>query len=249
MSAHRDGVSHWDDVYAVGDASRSWFQTCPLMSLKMLDAAGVTASDSLIDVGGGASRLAGALLGRGFRDITVLDISVTGMRYAQDRLGEQAQQVQWLAGPPSVRLPVTGALVAQRACCSSGGGCRFRIPERGSDSHMVPVGVGQPGLAHPPRAILDDRPGRDDSGDILDVQIHMGDRATVEAVLGQVQLRRAAPQPHIQWPVCPEGVLRFDFEPEPGVPLNACPRVGYVQDRGHALHRSPAILGLCTVPG
>jgi hypothetical protein len=65
MSAHRDGVSHWDDVYAVGDASRSWFQTCPLMSLKMLDAAGVTASDSLIDVGGGASRLAGALLGPG----------------------------------------------------------------------------------------------------------------------------------------------------------------------------------------
>ena len=89
-------MSHWDDVYAVGDASRSWFQTCPLMSLKMLDAAGVTASDSLIDVGGGASRLAGALLGR-FRDITVLDISVRGMRYAQDRLGEQAQQVQWLA--------------------------------------------------------------------------------------------------------------------------------------------------------
>jgi hypothetical protein len=62
MSTHRDGVSHWDDVYAGGDASRSWFQACPLMSLKMLDATGVTASDSLIDVGGGASRLAGALL-------------------------------------------------------------------------------------------------------------------------------------------------------------------------------------------
>ena len=96
MGAHRDGVSHWDEVYAGGDASRSWFQACPLMSLTMLDAAGVTASDSLIDVGGGASCLAGALLARGFRDITVLDISMTGMRYAQDRLGEQAQQVQWL---------------------------------------------------------------------------------------------------------------------------------------------------------
>jgi hypothetical protein len=96
MGAHRDGVSHWDEVYAGGDASRSWFQAGPLMSLKMLDAAGVAAGDSLIDVGGGASRLAGALLGRGFRDITVLDISATGMRYAQDRLGEQAQQVQWL---------------------------------------------------------------------------------------------------------------------------------------------------------
>jgi hypothetical protein len=73
----------------------------------------------------------------------------------------------------------------------------------------------------------------------------MGDRATIEAVLGQVQLRRAAPQPHIQRPVCPEGVLRFDFEPEPGVPRTARPRVSYVQDRGHALHCSPlVILGL-----
>jgi hypothetical protein len=97
MGAHRDGVSHWDEVYAGSDASRSWFQACPLMSLKMLDAAGVTASDSLIDVGGGASRLADALLSRGFRDITVLDISVTGMQDAQDRLGAHAQQVQWLA--------------------------------------------------------------------------------------------------------------------------------------------------------
>jgi hypothetical protein len=97
MPAHRDEVSHWDGAYAGGDASRSWFQASPLMSLKMLDAAGVTAGDSLIDVGGGASRLAGALLGRGFRDIAVLDISATGMRYAQDRLGAQAQQIQWLA--------------------------------------------------------------------------------------------------------------------------------------------------------
>jgi trans-aconitate methyltransferase len=67
------------------------------MLLAMLGAAGVTASDSLIDVGGGASRLAGALLGRGWRDITVLDISAAGMRYAQERLGEQARRVRWLA--------------------------------------------------------------------------------------------------------------------------------------------------------
>jgi hypothetical protein len=82
-------------------------------------------------------------------------------------------------------------------------------------------------------------PGRDDAVDILDVEIHMGDRAAVEAVLGQAQLRRAAPQPHIQRPVRPEDVLRFDFEPELGVPLTGCSPVSYVQDRGHALHRSP----------
>jgi len=67
----------------------------------------------------------------------------------------------------------------------------------------------------------------------------MGDRATVETMLGQVQLRRAAPQPHIQRPVWPKGVLRFDFEPELGVTLSACPRVSYVQDRGHAVHGFP----------
>jgi two-component system response regulator len=42
-----------------------------------------------------------------------------------------------------------------------------------------------------------------------------------------------------QRPVWPEGVLRFDFEPELCVPVNACPRVSYVQDRGDTLHRSP----------
>jgi len=41
----------------------------------MLDAAGITPADSVIDVGGGVSPLAGALLGRGFGDVTVLDIS------------------------------------------------------------------------------------------------------------------------------------------------------------------------------
>jgi hypothetical protein len=44
-------------------------------------------------------------------------------------------------------------------------------------------------------------PSRDNAVDILDVEIYMGDRATIEAVLGQVQLRRAAPQPHIPRPV------------------------------------------------
>lgn len=96
MSAGPGGAAYWDDAYASGDASRSWFQQRPAMSLKMLDAAGVTAADSLIDVGGGASRLADALVSRGFKDITVLDISTDGMRYAQQRLGARADDVQWL---------------------------------------------------------------------------------------------------------------------------------------------------------
>jgi hypothetical protein len=96
MATEPDLATRWDDVYAEGDATRSWFQAAPTMSLRMLDAAGVMAADSVIDVGGGASPLAGALLGRGLRDVTVLDISASGMEYARQRLGPRAAQVHWL---------------------------------------------------------------------------------------------------------------------------------------------------------
>jgi trans-aconitate methyltransferase len=89
-------ASHWDDTYAAGDTTRSWFQQQPGMSLRMLDAAGVQPDASVIDVGGGASPLAGALLERGFGDVTVLDISAAGMAYARRRLGARTDQVRWL---------------------------------------------------------------------------------------------------------------------------------------------------------
>ena len=96
MTREPDLAARWDNAYAEGDATRSWFQAAPRMSLRMLDAAGVTAADSVIDVGGGASSLAGSLLGRGFRDVTVLDISAAGMRHARERLGPRADHVHWL---------------------------------------------------------------------------------------------------------------------------------------------------------
>ena len=101
-----DLAARWDGAYAQGAVTRSWFQAAPLMSLRMLDAAGVTAADSLIDVGGGASPLAAALLARGFRDVTVLDISAAGMRYARQRLGEaEAARVHWLTADLRVWRP------------------------------------------------------------------------------------------------------------------------------------------------
>lgn len=96
MASKPDPARHWDHAYAQGAGTCSWLQLQPAMSLHMMDAAGVSAGDSVIDVGGGASSLAGVLLGLGFADVTVLDISATGMQYAQRRLGPQAGQVRWL---------------------------------------------------------------------------------------------------------------------------------------------------------
>jgi len=75
------------------------------MSLRMFDAAGVQADASVIDVGGGASPLAGALLERGFGDVTVLDISAAGMAHARQRLGARAEQVSWLVADVRTWVP------------------------------------------------------------------------------------------------------------------------------------------------
>jgi len=96
MADQAEAAAHWDAAYAQGDGTRSWFETHPNMSLRMLDSAGVSAADALIDVGGGASPLAGVLLDRGFRDLTVLDISAAGMQHARGHLGPRADQVHWL---------------------------------------------------------------------------------------------------------------------------------------------------------
>lgn len=87
---------HWDDAYGQGETTRSWFQTEPVMSLRMIDAAGVATDASVVDIGGGTSRLVDALLARGHDDLTVVDISDAALKIAQDRLGGDAAEVHWV---------------------------------------------------------------------------------------------------------------------------------------------------------
>jgi hypothetical protein len=89
-------AEHWDLTYAQGDRTRSWFQYYPGASLRMLDAAGVTPRDSVIDIGGGASLLVDALLNGGHEDLAVLDVSAAGLRIAQGRLGPAQHTVKWI---------------------------------------------------------------------------------------------------------------------------------------------------------
>jgi trans-aconitate methyltransferase len=96
MAGQAQAAAHWDAAYTQGDDTRSWYEDHPDMSLRVLASAGISAADAVIDVGGGASPLTGALLDRGFRDLTVLDISAAGMQHARGRLGSRADQVHWL---------------------------------------------------------------------------------------------------------------------------------------------------------
>jgi 2-polyprenyl-3-methyl-5-hydroxy-6-metoxy-1,4-benzoquinol methylase len=68
--------AHWENVYQTkGEREVSWFQESPSISLDYIRATGAKLGASIIDIGGGASRLVDALLDEGFEAITVLDLS------------------------------------------------------------------------------------------------------------------------------------------------------------------------------
>ena len=95
-SARRAAAEHWNRAYRDGDAQRSWFQAEPLTSLRCFDAVGVSPRKSVIDVGGGTSRLVDALLARRHEDLTVLDVSGEAVGTARSRLGDRGAKVSWL---------------------------------------------------------------------------------------------------------------------------------------------------------
>jgi SAM-dependent methyltransferase len=96
MGSTVDRSAHWDDRYrTVGAEQVSWFEAEPTASLELLDLAGVTPVTSVIDIGGGASRLAGALVDRGYADVTVLDISADALDQARGGL-EHPGAVHWI---------------------------------------------------------------------------------------------------------------------------------------------------------
>lgn len=91
--------SHWNAAYeSRTPEAQSWHQALPAHSLSLVEASGIAPEAPLIDVGGGASPLAEALLDRGYTDITVLDISDVAIREARTRLGMRSERVNWVCG-------------------------------------------------------------------------------------------------------------------------------------------------------
>lgn len=89
--------AHWENVYATKDEHAvSWFQESPTISLDLILATGVKSDASIIDIGGGASRLVDALIDEGFRAITILDLSEKALATSKSRLGARGAQVKWV---------------------------------------------------------------------------------------------------------------------------------------------------------
>lgn len=98
--------AHWQNVYQTkGDETVSWFQERPDISLDLIHATGVDAGASIIDIGGGASRLVDALVGEGFKAAAVLDLSAKALATAKTRLGANGAQVQWIVADVTTWQP------------------------------------------------------------------------------------------------------------------------------------------------
>lgn len=89
-------ATHWDEAYERGENRVSWFQESARTSLRMIGSLALDRDAPILDAGGGASPLAAELLGRGFRDVTVLDVSQRALDSARSRLGPRADLVTWL---------------------------------------------------------------------------------------------------------------------------------------------------------
>lgn len=88
---------HWDNVYTTKAHDEvSWYRDHLDNSLQMILDTGVDKDAAVIDVGGGSSTLVDDLLVNGFIDVSVLDISGVAIAKSKERLGSQAEKVNWL---------------------------------------------------------------------------------------------------------------------------------------------------------
>ncbi len=89
-----DRRAHWNEAWTTRSVeSVSWYQSEPEPSLRLVKS--LTArEDAIIDIGGGASALAGALVAEGHLDVTVLDVSAAALDALKARLGDDALHVR-----------------------------------------------------------------------------------------------------------------------------------------------------------
>ncbi|MBA3649676.1 MAG: class I SAM-dependent methyltransferase [Chitinophagales bacterium] len=88
---------HWEKVYSTKQSHEvSWTQQLPKTSLDFIHSFNLPKTASIIDIGGGDSKLADYLLDEGYENITVLDISEKAIERAQQRLGSRSAKINWI---------------------------------------------------------------------------------------------------------------------------------------------------------
>jgi SAM-dependent methyltransferase len=101
-----DRQSHWQQVYLrKGEQQVSWSQPDPQPSLGLIEKFANGSGASIVDIGGGASRLVDSLVRGGFGGITVLDLSEAALQAAKQRIGAAGATIRWVAADVTAWRP------------------------------------------------------------------------------------------------------------------------------------------------
>ncbi len=96
----------WDNVYKTkSEREVSWFQEVPTKSLELIAEMELSPNDSIIDIGGGDSRLVDSLLSQGFKNISILDISSVALDKAKLRLSEHSNSIKYITSDITKFIP------------------------------------------------------------------------------------------------------------------------------------------------
>jgi 2-polyprenyl-3-methyl-5-hydroxy-6-metoxy-1,4-benzoquinol methylase len=88
---------YWNNVYnSKNECELSWFQNIPLTSLKLINELKTSQESSIIDIGGGDSRLVDNLIEQNFFNISVLDISAASLEKVKVRLKEKSDNINFI---------------------------------------------------------------------------------------------------------------------------------------------------------
>jgi SAM-dependent methyltransferase len=100
---HVGSAAHWDDVYGSKPHDQvSWWQPDDEVWVDLITDAGIPLDAHIIDVGSGASTLVDALLGHGYQDLTLVDLSAAALHKVRERLeaedAARAKHVRYMIG-------------------------------------------------------------------------------------------------------------------------------------------------------
>jgi SAM-dependent methyltransferase len=89
--------AHWQRVYTQRPPDQlSWYEAVSRRSLSLVREGRMDLDAAILDVGGGASKLAAGLLDAGYSDVTVADISPASLAGARGDLGSAADRITWV---------------------------------------------------------------------------------------------------------------------------------------------------------
>ena len=97
MVKDRDIKSHREQISSTRPENGvSWFQPYPRTSVEFLDLFELPSEANIIDIGAGDSHFVDVLIARGYKNLHMLDISENALKRARQRVGDSANQVNWI---------------------------------------------------------------------------------------------------------------------------------------------------------